>query len=93
MFIKYAEALIIGNIAQPMPSLSLAPADLHVTNTYTQCSRTKSCQGCPFPVLFCNIAHNLTYEPSTKQVGTVERLVKAHLLILGDQAGSELTIG
>ena len=64
MFIKYAEALVIGNIAQPIPSLSLAPADVCVTGTYTQCSRAESYQGNPFTVLLGNIAHYLTYQPS-----------------------------
>ena len=60
MFLKYAETLVIGNIAQSIPSLSLAPADVRVTGANTQCCRTESYQCYPFTVLFCNIAHNLT---------------------------------
>ena len=93
MFVKYAETLVIGNKAQSIPSLSLAPADACVTGTYTQCRRAESYQGNPFTVLFSNIAHNLTYEPSAKPVGSFQRFVKAGLLVWSDQADSELTIG
>lgn len=72
MFIKCVQTLIIGNIAQPMPSLSHAPADVSGTGANTECCRAESYQGYPFTVLFCNKAHNLTYPPGAKPVTPVQ---------------------
>ena len=84
VFIKDAESLVVGNVAQPAVALFIAPGKEILARPYVQSSRAETQECTPPPVLHRNVAHDFADQPSAKPVRSLKGRVEALPLADGD---------
>ena len=89
VLVKDAEPPVVGDVAQPLIALGIAPRHQLLTTAHAQRSEPETNKRTPLAVFFSDVAHHLADEASAEPMLTLKRLVEANSLSWKDRSNQQ----